>query len=102
MGRLVAITDPPRLSGCTLAAGGMAERTNARLLKSLGPKGSWVRIPLPPRLSELQHRPRSGTKLDVGSLLGRLDTSSKFGSDRLMFGAARAGQLSSWLASHWG
>ncbi len=28
--------------------GGMAERTNARLLKSLGPQGPGVRIPLPP------------------------------------------------------
>src|SRR5579862_3409585 len=34
----------------------MAERTIARLLKSLGPKGPGVRIPLPPLCDVARHR----------------------------------------------
>lgn len=44
---VAAVADPGGLSA-TLTSGGMAERTNARLLKSLGPQGPGVRIPLPP------------------------------------------------------
>ena len=55
--------------------GGMAERTNARLLKSLGPKGSWVRIPLPPLprrwrgapIPALTHLREAPVALQVGS-----------------------------------
>ncbi len=36
--------------------GGMAERTNAAVLKTVGPQASGVRIPLPPQKSALQER----------------------------------------------
>ena len=60
----------------------MAERTNAKLLKSFGPKAPWVRIPLPPPvISRKAKLLNSARRILMGCQLSEISQQLKGSSD---------------------